>query len=164
MTGHRTPLYAPLRLRPGVSRQLTLYVWAIHLLALPGLMLIPLSPWLKVCIIMLLASSLFCIHRRHIGRQSPQAIEEAIWDEQGIWHLRLASGDTLEADLFPDSFVSLTLVLLNFRAVRYHRSLILAPGALDRDTLRRLRVRLKLDYGKPGDGSEGLRIPSARRH
>ncbi len=163
MYAHRAPLYAPLRLRPGVSVQLMLYVWAIHLSALPGLMSVPLSPWLKVCMGVLLVSSLFRIHRRHIGRQSPQAIEEAIWDEQGTWRLRLASGDTLEADLLPDSFVTLSLVLLNFRVDRFHRSLILAPGALDRDTLRRLRVRLKLDYGKSGDGS-GLRIPSARRH
>ncbi len=151
MTGLRKPLYAPLRLRPGRSPRITLYIWAIHLAALPVLIPLPLSPWLKACLLPLLGVSLYRAHRRHVSRQSPDAIEEAVWDAQGAWRLRLASGVTLKADLYPDSFVTVALVLLNFRSGRRRRTLILTPDALDRDTLRRLRVRLKLQYGKQGD-------------
>lgn len=150
MHDRRVSLYAPLTLRPGVSRRLTVLVWTVHLAALPVLLPLPLPFWAKGGLLLGLAVSLYHSHRTHIARAAPRAIREAIWDETGAWRLSLAGGDLVRADLLPDSYVSLSLVVLNFRTRERRRmGLILPADALPPHYLRRLRVRLKLEYGKP---------------
>lgn len=113
-------------------------------------MLLPIPGWLTVGLQLLLAASLVRTYRNHIAKSAPRAIVEALWDIDGQWLLTLASGDVVEAKLRPDSFVSVPLVVLNFKTAPWWRnsSLLLTGDALDKDLLRKLRVRLKLGDGK----------------
>ena len=150
MTLPEHPVYAPLRLQPGRSPRLAAFLLLIHCLALAALTAAPLPLWARLGLGMALMASLTHGHVLHIARGSPWAITRAVWDELGLWRLTLASGRTLEAELLPDSFVTLPLVVLNFRTGRWwsRRSLILAGDTVDPELLRKLRVRLKLEYGK----------------
>lgn len=143
-------VYAPLRLEPGRSPRLAAFLLLVHGLALVALMVAPLSLWARLGLGLMLVASLLHGHRLHIARDSPRAITRAVWDELGRWRLTLASGRTLEATLLPDSFVTLPLVVLNFRTGPWwsRRSLILAGDAMGAEPLRKLRVRLKLEYGR----------------
>jgi len=86
----------------------------------------------------------------HILRSSSRAILEALWDGQGDWTLHVASGTWCPAELERDSLVTLPLVVLNFHARSRRRcSLILTTDNCDPELLRRLRVRLRLEYGRP---------------
>jgi toxin CptA len=150
MTLPQHAVYAPLRLQPGRSLRLAAFLLLVHVLSLAALVITPLPLWLRLGLGLLLMASLIHGHGLHIARGSPRAITRAVWDELGLWRLTLASGRTLEAQLLPDSFVTLPLVVLNFRAGPWcsRRSLILSGDAVDPELLRKLRVRLKLEYGK----------------
>jgi len=149
------PVYAPLRLQPGPSARLTLFLLLVHALALAVLMVTPLSLWVRIGLALLLVVNLFHGLGRHAVRRSSQAIATAVWDELGLWRLTLVSGRTLEAELLPDSFVTLSLVVLNFRTDgRWgRRSLVLTSDSEDPERLRRLRVRVKLEYRQETAGS-----------
>ena len=160
MTLPRHPVYAPLRLQPGPSRYLALFLILAHGLALATLVITPLPLWIRTVLGLLLAASLIHGFRRHVTRRSSGSITTAVWDELGLWRLTLAFGRTLEAQLLPDSFVTLPLVVLNFRTgSRWgRRSLVLVNDAEDAERLRQLRVRLKLEYRK--GSSQGNIVPT----
>ena len=65
------------------------------------------------------------------------------WDEQGHWWLHLASGQVLAVRLLPSTYVSNWLVLLRFRAGLHIYAVPLCSDALDAESLRKLRVRLR---------------------
>ncbi len=150
MTLPEHPVYTPLRLQPGRSPRLTAFLLLVHCLALAVLTAVSLPLWAWVGLVLALMVSLIHGYALHIARGSPWAITRAVWDELGLWRLTLASGQTLEAQLLPDSFVTLPLVVLNFRAGPWwrRRSLVLSSDAMDTELLRKLRVRLKLEYGR----------------
>lgn len=150
MTLPHHAVYAPLRLEPGRSPRLAAFLLLVHGLALAALMAAPLSLWVRLGLGLVLVASLIHGHALHIARASPRVITRAVWDELGLWRLTLASGRTLEAQLLPDSFVTLPLVVLNFRTGPWwsRRGLVLTGDAVDPELLRKLRVRLKLEYGK----------------
>ena len=150
MTLPHHAVYAPLRLDPGRSPRLAAFLLLVHGLALAALVITPLPLWLRLGLGLLLMAGLIYGFTLHIARGTPWAITRAVWDELGLWRLTLASGRTLEAQLQPDSFVTLPLVVLNFRTGPWwsRRSLILTGDAVDPELLRKLRVRLKLEYGR----------------
>ncbi len=150
MTTSQHAVYAPLRLQPGRSRSLAAFLLLVHGLSVAALVITPLPLWLQLGLGLLLMASLIHGYALHIFRAAPQAITTAVWDELGLWRVTLASGRTLEAQLLPDSFVTLPLVVLNFRTGPWwsRRSLVLAGDAMDPELLRKLRVRLKLEFGK----------------
>lgn len=84
----------------------------------------------------------------HVWRKFAWAIEEAIWDQQGIWTVTLVAGTKHTAKLAGNSLVTFRLVVLNFHlsSAWGQRSLVLTPDNCDAETLRRLRVRLNLEY------------------
>lgn len=153
MTIPQPPVYAPLRLRPGRSSRLAAFLLLVHSLAVAVLTATALPLWVRLGLVLALVASLIHGHALHVARDWPWAITGAVWDELGLWRLTLASGRTLEAELLSDSFVTLPLVVLNFRTGPWwsRRSLVLASDAMDREMLRKLRVRLKLEYARdPG--------------
>jgi toxin CptA len=115
--------------------------------------------WAQLGTGLLVALSLIHGIRLYVARNAPQAITSALWDEMGIWTLTLASGENLTARLLPDSFVTVPLIVLNFKT-DFHwrsRSLILSSDTVDSGLLRKLRVRLKLEYGT--EKNDGLHTP-----
>lgn len=78
----------------------------------------------------------------------PWSIKEAIWDQQGTWFLKFASGiHCVATKLLGNSLVTSKLVILNFNLPSswWLHSLVLTKYNCDQDTLRRLQVRLKLE-------------------
>jgi toxin CptA len=79
-------------------------------------------------------------------RRAPWSIVSATWAPDGAWSLQLRSGVEIDARLSPATFVSLPLVVLNLRVGAWRRfALPLFGDAIDPDTLRRLRARLRLE-------------------
>ena len=137
--------------------RLTIFLFVAHTLAAVAVTAVPLPLWVKLGTGLLVALSLVRGFRLHIARNTARAISSVLWDEMGVWKLTLASGESLDARLLPDSVVTLPLIVLNFKTnSRWRsRSLVLSSDAVDADLLRKLRVRLKLEYGKETNG--GLR-------
>ncbi len=81
-----------------------------------------------------------------------KAVTALLWDDLGEWTLFSKNGKQMAVRLEPGSFVSPWWVVLDFSAIdapgRY--SAVLFPDSLDRESFRRLRVRLRLDgRGEP---------------
>jgi hypothetical protein len=142
---NRKPLYSPLELTPGPSYRLTIYLLLGHCVAAMLLLSVPVPPWLKMGLAVMIVGSLHWSYRMQVTRSAGAAIVRAAWDAQGTWELTIRSGECLQARLLPDSFVSSPLVVLNFQlGPRRRRSLVLTPDNTDQQLLRRLRVRLRL--------------------
>ena len=141
---HRT--YPPLVLYPGVSRRLVFLAVLIPILTLAVLLALPLG-WLTLPLVLIvLLGAWRTLWADMLGR-TPGSIQCAIWHPDGFWTLRLVSGREIEARLSPATFVSTLGVALVFsvEGSRWRRrTLALAPDALDPETLRRLRQRLRL--------------------
>lgn len=146
--GARPALYAPLILCPRFSRCLAFYLLCIHGLALAALFPLPLPVPVHLGGVLLILTSLGHSALLHLFRRVPWAIREAIWDGMGVWRLRFHSGQQVTAQLLPQSWVSLRLVVLTFRLGPWRRhALVLPTDTLPPELLRQLRVRLKLDHG-----------------
>lgn len=150
MASHREQ--PPLLIQPRFSRRLAAFVALTHLLAaaailaLPGaasLLLIPVGLSLSYHVFVLV-----------LGR-APWSIRSATWQADGNWTIALLSGTETEARLAPSTFVSVPLVVLNLRRSYFHRwALPLFADALDREQLRRLRQRLRIEgTGREPDGA-----------
>ncbi len=143
----RQALYSPLRLQPRSSRYLALFLFLAHGMAAVTLFVVPLPLWLKPALLIALAGSLQWSYRMQVSRSAHGAIVQAVWDGEGVWEITLRSGQQLEAVLLPDSFVTLPLVVLNFSTGRWRRrSLVLTQDNTASELLRKLRVRLRLEY------------------
>jgi toxin CptA len=147
-------LQAPLRLAPRSSLKLALYLLLIHgAAALILLSAVPSPPWLRLGLWVLLAGSLHWSWQMQVTHQAHAAIVQAVWDREGAWELTVRSGERVEAELLPDSFVTLPLVVLNFSTSRWRRrSLVLTADNTDPELLRQLRVRLRLEFHPSEDG------------
>jgi toxin CptA len=143
MTKHRER--QPLHLRPGISRRLGQFLILTHGTAAVAALLLPIPWYARAGLIGVLAADLGYQAGRHLVRRLPWAVCEAVWESDGSWMLTLSSGEQREARLLSTSFVSVPLIVLNFRCGRWRRcSLVLPRDSLDPDLLRRLRVRLRL--------------------
>jgi hypothetical protein len=136
----------PLRLEPGVSRRLGGFLALSHGAALAVL---PFSglPNLPVAALALgvVLSWLRC-RRRDVLRADPEAIASLVWEAGNRWRLRLHSGTETGAALRPFVFMQPWLVILHFRRDDGRPArLVLLPDMLERETFRRLRVRLMID-------------------
>ncbi|MBK1716824.1 protein YgfX [Thiocystis violacea] len=146
MGDHRaTP---PLVIHPRLSRRLAIHAAWTHGLAfavataLPiGLFVIPLMLAISVS-----AIEVFLVK---VLRRAPWSIRSATWRSDGSWLLTFVSGKEREAELSPATFVGLPLIVLNFRLGRRRRcALPLCSDALDADSSRRLRQRLRIEGGR----------------
>ena len=115
--------------------------------ALVALLLAPLSWPLRALLALLLLLSLRYSVARWPLLARRRSVVALLRDETGEWHATLAGGEELDVRLLPDSFVSTWLVVLNFSPAKSHGSLsvVILPDMLDRNTLRRLRVLLRME-------------------
>lgn len=133
---------APLSIRPEPSRYLGAALILMHAGAALTSLLTALPLWLRVVLVIAVAVSLFRAWRTHLGTRR---IVAAVWRPEGEWHLTTADGKRITATLAPECYVSPYAVVLRFKDVAGRvRTLVLLPDALDADTLRRLRVRLRI--------------------
>jgi toxin CptA len=113
--------------------------------------------WMLVTVSALSARHAF---RMHFGSMR---VISAVWDAAGDWHLDLADGRGEIARLRAQSYVSPYLIVLLFASESRRRSLVLLNDSLDADTLRRLRVRMRLE-GEPETGdTTGLPNPGSKQ-
>ncbi len=143
MSQKSVPLH--LELRP--SRILAALLLAVHGGAAGCVLIVPL-PWPMHMV--LVGAVLFSLYRTASRRAllaSHRAVTRLVWDELGEWVVVFGNGDELPAHLLPDSFVSPLGVVLNLASLvppgRY--AVVILPDSLDRNSFRRLRVRLRLE-------------------
>jgi len=141
-----SPKSAPLYLELRPSRIFALVLLVIHLGAVGCLLMVPL-PWpvRVVAAGTVLFSFRYTLFRRALLRHD-KSVTALLWDDLGEWKLFFSSGEEA-ARLEPDTFVSSWLVVLNFSAASAtgRHSVVIFPDSLDRESFRRLRVRLWLD-------------------
>jgi len=136
----------PLRLEPGVSRRLDGFLVLSHAAALAVLPFSGLPPLPVAALLLSVLLSWLISRRRDVRRDDPQAIASLVWEADNRWRLMLRSGEETGAVLRPFVFMQPWLVILHFRRDDGRRArLLLLPDMLDRDTFRRLRVRLLID-------------------
>nr|WP_242467483.1 protein YgfX [Thiocapsa imhoffii] len=115
-----------------------------HLLACVALVVMG---WRWFTLPLVLAVLLSALHVGFVAvlRRAPWSICAALCQADGTWQLQLVSGAEHEAILLPSTFVSLPLVVLNFKLGPWtRRSLPIFADALEPDLHRRLRQRLRL--------------------
>lgn len=134
----------PLHLKPRRSRLLAGFILATHGGAIV-LLLVSLPLWAGLLLSAGVVASLVTTLNRHVLMRGPNAFVELNWDSAGNWSLLDRDGKTHRAHLLRSSYLYVNLVILNFEVNRRNRSIILLPDAIDRDTLRRLRVRLNIE-------------------
>lgn len=135
----------PLRLTPKPSRILITLLTVGHLGAIAVLFPLDLALMIKLGLAALLVVSLIVALRKQPGRVGEGGVQTLIWKSDGDWILETTEGETLNATLHESTYVHPWLVVLNFRLEnkRDLLSFALAPDALDAETFRELRVRLK---------------------
>ena len=132
-------------LRPGHSRALAVFIVSIHLSAILALWATPTWLLAKTGVTFLVLTSLGVTWSLHVDPLLHWAVTEACWNSDDSWRLRFADGSERAAELLPSSYVSLRLVVLSFRCGTWCRSALVLPwDRVDSETLRRLRVRLRL--------------------
>ncbi|WP_295430498.1 protein YgfX [uncultured Thiodictyon sp.] len=142
MASHREQ--PPLLIQPRFSRRLAAFVALTHLLAAAAILALPGAAWLLLLIPVGLSLT-YQFYVRVLGR-APWSIRAATWQADGTWTIVLLSGTETEARLAPSTFVSVPLVVLNLRRGYVRRwALPLFADALDREQLRRLRQRLRIE-------------------
>ncbi len=122
-----------------------LFVALIHGLAIAVILALPIGLG-RLPLLFLVGLDGLYVFFVQVLRRAPWSIRSALWQSDGAWLLTLQSGADIEVDLSPATFVSLPLVVLNFRSGRLRRqALPLFADALDPEQLRRLRQRLRLE-------------------
>ncbi|MBK1723713.1 hypothetical protein CKO23_15920 [Thiocystis violacea] len=131
-------------IRPRFSPRLAVFAAATHSLAFIVVWLLPIGA-LRFALASAVLASGFAVFHVHLLRRAPWSIRSATWQADGAWSLTLVSGRELDVSLSASSFVSLPLVILNFRRGWWHRyALPLAADAMEAEQLRRLRQRLRI--------------------
>lgn len=128
---------SPLVLEPRRSRYLLIYLLLVHALALLVVVL-PLN--LPVLLRFGIAAAVLISFVWQVSRVS---LRYLIWETDGDWQLQEAGGKKIIVRLCPATYVSPILVVLRFQLQSGGtRSVVLLPDMLDRQSFRRLRVRL----------------------
>jgi hypothetical protein len=136
----------PLRLEPGTSRRLGVFLALSHGAALAVLPFSGLPPLPVAALALCVLLSSLRTRRRDVHRRDPDSIESLVWEEGKRWRLTLCGGSESGATLRPFVFLQPWLVILHFRRDDGGTArLVLLPDMLDEDSFRRLRVRLLID-------------------
>lgn len=135
----------PLLIRPGFSRRFAFFVGLTHAAAALAVLAVPFGLIGALLLPLIFLSALYVL-AVDVLRRAPWSIRSAIWQADGTWQIHLVSGAQREATLSPATFVSLPLVVLNFRLGTLHRrALPVFADALDPEQLRRLRQQLRIE-------------------
>jgi toxin CptA len=140
------PYATPLRLEPGRSALLGGGLLLSHAGVMVLLPWLPLPAMLQLALGVLMLGDLLWYWRHQVVRSAHGALRSLTWQDGYRCRVQLAGGAEFEATLEPRAFVQPWLVILHFRAGRSRRQhLLLLPDMLDAVTLRRLRVRLRME-------------------
>lgn len=98
----------------------------------------------------LLLTNILLIVSNLPGLPLAKNICQLTWNSEGRWWLESFAGFRFEGDLQGRGFVHPWLVILRFRFsdIPGYCSVVLFPDSLDRETMRRLRVRLNVEGNK----------------
>lgn len=142
-TRYATPL--SLELRP--SRRMAWALILIHAGTIAALCLpLTLPIALRIALGAIVLWHLRRALKRHARLTDPEAVVRLVWGEDGLWTLISRDGSARSAALLADTYVSVPLVVLRLSCLDGGtRAVTLVGDMLDADTLRRLRVRLKLE-------------------
>ena len=134
-----------LRIEPGFSSRLALFVVLSHVAGLIAAAVLPVAVPLRLALGLLVVISLVYAFNAHVLRRGRSALTAVELDSVAGWSLYTSEGVVKNASLHPSSFIRPWLMVLNFSVGRFgSRSMILSPDAVDRDSLRRLRVQLRI--------------------
>lgn len=136
---------APLQLDLFASRSLLVNIAFIHALAFGALFYLELP--LEVLVLLGLVIFYNAAHAiyKHAMRSSGQAITRVIWEDSGRWYIVRRNGEKKRVQLLGDTFIHPQLTVLNFRIPNkwFSQSVILASDNVNKDSHRRLRMRLR---------------------
>ncbi len=137
------PFAVTLKIKPVFSRSLFLVLIIVSLAAMIVITCLPLNLWIKLIACLITLIWLAVVLREHcwyLGR----AITTAILRTDDSWLVSFGGQELVKAELLAGCLVQPWLTVLQFRIPdRRRRSLILLQDNVDKDTFRRLRVRLK---------------------
>lgn len=135
---------APLRLQPRPSRWLAVFLVLVYGAVAAVALVLPVHWSARAALVLAAAGGLAYGMAHQVLRRLPWSVTGALWEPDGTWTLTLGDGREVEAKLCPSTFVSQSLVVLNFRrAWWWSPALVLPADSLDADLLRRLRARLR---------------------
>ncbi len=134
-----------IRITPGYSGSLAIYLLTIHMSALAVLLLLHLHLVFNTIFSIAICVSMIRYWRKDLLHQGRGGISYVRWSEDRGWLIRNGYGEEKLATLTPSTFLSQYLVLLGFSTVDsgIYR-LVLPSGAVDHDLMRRLRVLLRM--------------------
>ena len=140
----------PLRLEIAPSRVLGYWVIMAYGLPLLSLPFLQLPGWLNLALLMLLPGGFIRTWRSQVLLLHQDAVQLLHWGEEKNCLLGLRSGSQQQKVLCNQVFLMPWLVILYFNKTGPGKdSLVLLPDMVDRETFRKLRVRLQLDINKP---------------
>jgi len=135
---------SPLVLEPGVSRYLISYLVVIHGLAL-AVVAAPLNmpAVFRVALAVVIVIS-FIWQWRRTRLNNPARIYRLMWEVDDDWTLWCNDSSEIVGQLRPESYESTWLVILRLQLQQGgRRTIVILPDMLDRQSFRRLRVRLR---------------------
>jgi len=113
-----------------------------HFGAIICIFIVPVPVWVKVIIITAILAGLIWSLYGYLHDRYVLPVRRLILNSCDEWKLVDKQGDRT-IKLLPGAFVHEHLVVLRFKDGRRHYSFILSPSSVNRDVLRRLRVRLR---------------------
>ncbi len=117
-------------------------VLLIAVMAMISVMLVPVVVIIKLLVCGLIALASYFAQIKH------NQYRQVIWHEANQWTIQ-SSTKTIQAQLVPDSYVSPWLTILCFRTETNKKlSIMIFPDAINPETFRRLRGRLKIESTK----------------
>ena len=134
----------PLRISIQPSRRLTLYLWLLHLLALLGVLLLPLPIIDKqLAVIFMLASASYYHYKYALYARRGQFKEVVL--KEAHCQIIVNNQRKFSAELKQRHFVSNLFVILSLsvRGRWLTQHLVLCRDAVDEDVFRQIKVRLR---------------------
>lgn len=142
----------PLHIEPRSSRQLALALLLLHGAAMVAVVNLAMPVWGLAALAGSVIVSFYYTVNTHVLGRGESSVCALLWDAEGDWTVTSCRGQQWAAKLLPGSYVHPRLMVLNFALEsRGHRSVLLLPDSLDRNTFRRLLVRLRLERLKDKD-------------
>ncbi|MDH3948680.1 MAG: hypothetical protein OEU74_06940 [Gammaproteobacteria bacterium] len=139
-----TAYASPLVLEPGVSRYLISYLIVIHSLALVVVaapLNLPAIFRFTLAVVIVIS---FVWQWRRTRLNDPAHIYRLVWEADDDWTLWCNDSTELVGQLRPESYESTWLVILRLQLQQGgRRTIVILPDMLDRQSFRRLRVRLR---------------------
>jgi len=117
-----------------------------HLVGIAVLLMLDLSVVIKILVIIFVLISLYYNLSLHPLLRAKYSIIALRWLDENEWQLTQRDGEKIYAHLNMNSYRHPLLVVLNFNIAgsKINRSVIIFFDAIDGNTFRQLRVRLRL--------------------